>query len=85
MTASAYSPDGKTLEHRLQSILRRREQWLIAHPEASSCTILVHPNAMHSIGFWLKQHGAEVATLPRGGPALADVWLVDGADVEVSP
>jgi hypothetical protein len=81
---TAYMPEGRTIEARMQEVLRRREKWLIEHPEASSCVILVHANAMHTFGFWLKAHGATVAMLPRGGPAPDCVFFADGNDVEVS-
>jgi hypothetical protein len=82
MTATAFRPDGKTFEARMQELLRRRERWLSDHPEASSCTLLIHASRKDSIGYWLTQKGAAWAVLPRGGPAVDEVYFVDSAEVE---
>jgi len=78
---TGYTPGGKTFEHRMQAILLRRERWLIDHPEAGACTVLVHPSDMDGIGFWLKAKGVAVASLPRGGPQPGTVWFADSAEV----
>jgi hypothetical protein len=82
MTATAFRPDGSSFELRLQTVLKRREQWLAEHPEAASCTLLIHASRKDSVGYWLTAKGAAWAVLPRGGPAPDEVWYMDSADVE---
>jgi hypothetical protein len=83
MTATGYEPIGNTLEKQMQNVLMRREKWLIQHPEAGSCTVLIHPACKDTMGFWLTAKGVSWATLPRGGPQPGQVWYVDGNEVMV--
>jgi hypothetical protein len=82
MTATAFRPDGSTFEARMQELLRRRERFLAEHPEASSCTLLIHASRKDSVGYWLTAKGAAWAVLPRGGPAVDEVWYVDSDGME---
>jgi hypothetical protein len=81
---TAYAPAGRTQEDRMRAVIDRRAAWLNAHPEAPACVIIVHPNNVHNTGFWLSHNSVKWDILPKGGPALDEVWFVDSREMEAT-
>lgn len=78
-----YVPEGKGVEGKMQSVLKRREKWLLddTNKAAPACVILVNRKD-DGWAFWLKHAGVpHIVTHRADVPPAGYVALINSAEV----